>query len=93
MPDSAWAGGYITLSESKRELLLAARSHGRELDKLEIFELLPDERSLRPEGQYTVFHPSEVELADTTKAVPDQVDKIKPLRVVIDSLSELRYDR
>jgi len=81
---------YITLSESKAELLLAARSHGWNIDNLEIFELLPDESSLRPEGQYTVFHPSEVELADTTKAVLEQVEKLKPKRVVIDSLSELR---
>jgi circadian clock protein KaiC len=81
---------YITLSESKTELLLAAKSHGWNIDNLEIFELLPDERSLRPEGQYTVFHPSEVELADTTKAVLEQVEKLKPKRVVIDSLSELR---
>jgi circadian clock protein KaiC len=81
---------YITLSESKTELLLAAKSHGWNIDNLEIFELLPDESSLRPEGQYTVFHPSEVELADTTKAVLEQVEKLKPKRVVIDSLSELR---
>ncbi len=81
---------YITLSESKTELLLAAKSHGWNIDNLQIFELLPDESSLRPEGQYTVFHPSEVELADTTKAVLEQVEKLKPKRVVIDSLSELR---
>jgi circadian clock protein KaiC len=81
---------YITLSESKAELLLAAQSHGWNIDNLEIFELLPDESSLRPEGQYTVFHPSEVELADTTKAVLEQVENLKPKRVVIDSLSELR---
>ena len=70
---------YITLSESKTELLLAAQSHGWNIDNLEIFELLPDERSLRPEGQYTVFHPSEVELADTTKAVLEQVEKLNSL--------------
>lgn len=81
---------YITLSESKSELLLAAQSHGWDIGGLEIFELLPDESSLRPEGQYTVFHPSEVELADTTKKVLEQVEQLKPQRVVIDSLSELR---
>ena len=57
---------------------------------MSIFELLPDEASLRPEGQYTVFHPSEVELADTTKAVLDKVEEIGARRIVIDSLSELR---
>jgi circadian clock protein KaiC len=55
-----------------------------------IFELLPDEESLRPERQYTVFHPSEVELGDTTKAIVSQVEEVKPIRIVIDSLSELR---
>ena len=81
---------YITLSESKRELLIAAESHGWDLDKVTIFELLPDESSLRPDQQYTVYHASDVELVDTTSAVLEQVEKLKPQRVVIDSLSELR---
>jgi circadian clock protein KaiC len=81
---------YITLSESKRELLIAAESHGWNLDHVTIFELLPDESSLRPDQQYTVYHASDVELVDTTAAVLEQVEKLKPRRVVIDSLSELR---
>jgi circadian clock protein KaiC len=81
---------YITLSESKRELLIAAESHGWNLDNVNIFELLPDESSLRPDQQYTVYHASDVELVDTTAAVLEQVEKLKPRRVVVDSLSELR---
>jgi circadian clock protein KaiC len=42
---------YITLSESKRELLIAAESHGWNLDNVNIFELLPDESSLRPDHE------------------------------------------
>ena len=81
---------YVTLSESEAELHAVADSHGWTLDGIQLFELLPDESSLLPDGQYTVFHPSEVELADTTKAMLDAVDKCDPRRVVIDSLSELR---
>ncbi len=81
---------YITLSESQRELKGVAESHNWSLKGVSIFELLPDEDSLRPEGQYTVFHPSEVELADTTKAVLDKVEEVGAKRIVIDSLSELR---
>jgi circadian clock protein KaiC len=81
---------YITLSESKRELLIAKKSHGWNLDKVQIFELLPDESTLRRDQQYTVDHASDVELVDTTSAVLEQVEKLKPRRVVIDSLSELR---
>src|SRR5487761_652383 len=81
---------YVTLSESAKELHDVAASHGWNLDKVHIFELLPDAEALRPERQYTVFHPSEVELGDTTKAIVAKVEEINPTRVVIDSLSELR---
>ncbi len=81
---------YVTLSESAKELEAVAASHGWSLNKVQIFELLPDEETLRPERQYTVFHPSEVELGDTTKAIVGRVEALNPRRVVIDSLSELR---
>jgi circadian clock protein KaiC len=37
-----------------------------------------------------MFHPSEVELTETTQTLLADVEKIKPARVVFDSLSELR---
>ena len=83
-------GLYVTLSESKDELLEIAESHGWSLDGIDVFELAPDEKQLTPEAQYTVFNPSEVELADTTGAVLAEVERLEPARVVFDSLSELR---
>src|ERR1700678_1648027 len=81
---------YVTLSESRRELEEVARSHGWSTESLQIYEMAPAEDDLSPEAQYTVFHPSEVELADTVTAILEQVDAIQPQRVVFDSLSELR---
>ena len=81
---------YVTLSESKKELEQVVRSHGWSTDSLQIYEMVPPEDDLDPEAQYTVFHPSEVELADTITAILEQVDATKPQRVVFDSLSELR---
>jgi circadian clock protein KaiC len=81
---------YVTLSESKHELLGVAHSHGWSLDGIPIFEMAPQVEEIHPEAQYTVFHPSEMELADTTSSVLKQVDEICPRRVVFDSLSELR---
>lgn len=81
---------YVTLSESKAELEQVATSHGWPIDKLEIHEMAPRQEDLAGEAQYTVFHPSEVELADTITSVLKQVDLRKPQRVVFDSLSELR---
>ena len=81
---------YITLSESKAELEASARSHGWDVRQLAIAEFVPAEASLSPEQQYTVFHPSEVELASTIQKLTDIVERQRPSRLVIDSLSELR---
>lgn len=83
-------GLYVTLSESKAELLGVAESHGWSLEQIPIFEMTPQDEDIRPDAQYTVFHPSEIELADTTSSVLKQVDEVQPARVVFDSLSELR---
>jgi circadian clock protein KaiC len=83
-------GLYVTLSETREELLSVARSHGWSLDNIEIIELVANENDLSPDTQLTMYHPSEVELSETTKAVLDAVQRINPTRIVIDSLSELR---
>ncbi|MEW6296819.1 MAG: ATPase domain-containing protein [Thermodesulfobacteriota bacterium] len=81
---------YVIMSESKKELSGVARSHGWSLDPLSIIELTPAAESLLPEEQYTVFHPAEVELGDTMRAVFDEVERLRPSRVVFDSLAEMR---
>jgi len=82
-------GLYITLSETTDELVAVAASHGWSIDAIEIFELAGD-LVLDPEAQQSIFHPSEVELGETTRNVMDQVDRVRPSRVVFDSLSEMR---
>jgi circadian clock protein KaiC len=81
---------YITLSETKEEISAVAESHGWSLQGVQIRELVPSEQSLEPGEQYTVFHPSEVELSETTKKILEDVERLKPSRIVFDSLSELR---
>ncbi len=81
---------YVTLSETKEELIAVARSHGWSLEGVSLHELVPPEESLKTESQYTIFHPSEVELGETTRAVIEEVERIQPRRVVFDSLSEMR---
>ena len=84
------AGLYVTLSETKEELEASAHSHGWSLDSINILELLPAGDALKPESQYTIFHPSEIELSKTTSAVLEEVERINPKRMVFDSLSEMR---
>lgn len=81
---------YITLSETREEIEQVARSHNWSLDKLEIVELSALNEKIALEAQSTLFHPSEVELTETTKFLLEAVDRAKPRRVAFDSLSELR---
>jgi len=81
---------YVTLSETEAELRGVAASHGWTLEGIEIRELVASEAALRPDDQYTMFHPSEVELGETTKNILADVDELRPSRVVFDSLSEMR---
>jgi circadian clock protein KaiC len=81
---------YITLSETAEELRAIARSHGWSLDQIEIFELTPPEAKLDSDQNYTLLHPSEVELSETTRLILNRIEALNPQRVAFDSLSEIR---
>lgn len=81
---------YITLAETGEELRAVAESHGWTLDGIHLHEVLPTEDLLRDDQQYTMFHPSEVEMANTTQMILSAIESKKPTRVVLDSLSELQ---
>lgn len=81
---------YVALSETAEELRAIAVEHGWSLEGLDIFELWSSDQGLSLDAKYTMFHPSEVELTETTKALTAEVERRNPTRVVVDSLSELR---
>ena len=81
---------YVTLSETREELLKVTRSHGWSLESIPLLEISAIEHLLRPEAQTTVFHPAELELNKVSKLLIDEVSKTRPARVVFDSLSEFR---
>ncbi|MFC5576738.1 ATPase domain-containing protein [Lysobacter niabensis] len=81
---------FVALSETRHELQESAASHGWSLEGIHVHELFPDNDQLDPSSQYTMFHPSEVELGETTRRILDAVEALKPQRVVIDSLAEIR---
>lgn len=81
---------YVTLSETREEMEEVARSHDWSLDGIFIHELAVSEASLQAEAPVSLFHPSEVELGETVRAILGEVERQSPRRVVFDSLSELR---
>lgn len=81
---------YITLSETKDELDAVARSHGWKIDQVSVFELSTLQERMKGHAETTFFHPSEVELNRTTQVLLDEIEGVKPVRLVFDSLSEMR---
>lgn len=81
---------YITLSETDDELRATAHSHGWDLGDVEIFELVPPESLLDEDQQQSLLYSSDLELGETTKRIFEAFERVKPDRVVLDSLSEIR---
>jgi circadian clock protein KaiC len=81
---------YITLSETDNELRASAESHGWALDGIDVFELVPPESLLDEDQQQSLLYSSDLELGETTKRIFQAFEKIRPTRVVLDSLSEIR---
>jgi circadian clock protein KaiC len=80
----------VTLAESAADLRIMAASHGWTLEGVEIVELIASDQNVAPGSDYTMFHPAEVELTETTRAILAAAERIKPTRVVLDSVGELR---
>jgi circadian clock protein KaiC len=81
---------YVTLSETADELRAVAASHGWDLDGIHVTELGTAEASLSADAENTMFYPAEVELSEVTERILGDVKSLRPARVVLDSLSELR---
>jgi circadian clock protein KaiC len=81
---------YVTLAESQLELEDVAASHGLGLEGVQIHQYAPTEASLRKENEYSALYPAEVEFQDTVQTILDRVEEIRPTRLVVDSLSEIR---
>jgi circadian clock protein KaiC len=81
---------YVTLSETEDELQSSAQSHAMSLAGIDIFELIPPENLLDDEQQQSLLYSSDLELGETTKRIFEEFERVKPDRVVLDSLSEIR---
>jgi circadian clock protein KaiC len=81
---------YVTLSETAEELFAVAKSHGWSLDGVNLLELDSLAQDLKEDSEYTVYHPADVELGETTRRIREEVERIQPSRVALDSVSELK---
>jgi circadian clock protein KaiC len=81
---------YITLSETLEELNDVAASHGWTVDGIDLLELNMLSDRVEEDANYTVYHPSEVELGETLTRIRAEIERLNPERVALDSVSELK---
>ncbi len=81
---------YVTLSETEEEMRDSAQSHGWDLTGIDLFELVPPESLLDEDQQQSLLYSSDLELGETTRRIFEAFERVKPDRVVLDSLSEIR---
>jgi len=84
------AAVFATLSETEEELRVLAASHGWDIAGIALCDLQTVQEALRGHTQYTLFHPSEVELAEASRQLLEIIERLRPSRLVIDSLAEMR---
>jgi circadian clock protein KaiC len=81
---------YVSMSETRDELQAVASAHGWSLEGVELCELVPPEAENGDSSRQTMFRPSEVELGETMRLLCNEIERIDPGRIVLDSLSEMR---
>jgi len=81
---------YVSMSETRDELRAVAAAHGWSLEGVEMCELVPPDGEDGDGNRQTMFRPSEVELGETMRLLCNEIERIDPARIVLDSLSEMR---
>jgi circadian clock protein KaiC len=81
---------YVSMSETRDELEAVASAHRWSLEGVEMCELVPPDAEDGDGNRQTMFRPSEVELGEIMRLLCDEIERIDPARIVLDSLSEMR---
>lgn len=81
---------YLGLSETKGQLGALATSFDWSLAGIEICDMHRQGDTGEKRAAYTVFSPSEIELEEIAREIIEQIDRVQPVRLVLDSLSEIR---
>jgi len=80
---------FVSLSQSKSELIQIAASHGWSLDGIHVEEFATFDTMTELTDQ-TIFHSAEIRLDRTLRAVEERIERDPPRRIVYDSLLEIR---
>ncbi|WP_017300427.1 ATPase domain-containing protein [Nodosilinea nodulosa] len=82
---------FITLGESHDQLRRNAAVSGFPVEAVEILDLSPDAEFFVQNQGFDIFSAAQVEQAPLTERIVAQVNALRPRRVFIDSMTQLRY--
>lgn len=82
---------YMTLTEPRDDIQHNMATFGWQLDGIELLDLTPIGDADEKGEEYQVFAPSEVEQVAVWQAIYRAVQEKRPQRLVIDSVTQLRY--
>jgi len=82
---------YITLGEPKEQILENAQHIGMDLSGIHFVDLTPSDDIKKHSTNYNVFSASEIEQPPIFEAITGAIEKYKPERVVLDSVTMLRF--
>jgi circadian clock protein KaiC len=80
---------YMTLLHPERELREMAASHGWDLAGVEVVSLTGAAEAESRRAEQTLLPSGEVQLDDVTRAIRSVLDRVRPDRLVLDSIDQL----
>ena len=82
---------FISLAEPEEQLRVNADRMGFDPTGVTFLDLSPNAEIFAKEQTYDIFSPAEVERGPITGRIIEQVQSLRPKRVFIDSVTQLRY--
>ncbi|GAA1583172.1 ATPase domain-containing protein [Actinoplanes couchii] len=82
---------FINQGEPEDEVRANAASIGLDVSGVKFLDLAPSGTVFAEGESYDIFHPAEVELEPTTQSIAEAVREVRPTRVLLDVMTQLRY--
>ncbi len=81
---------FVSFSEPVGKIRRDAEKRTFNLENVEFLDLTPSQSDIR-NMDYTIFAPDEVEASPIIKRIIDRIEGVKPERIYLDGVSQLKY--
>ncbi len=82
---------FITLGENVEQIRANATQIGIDLTNVHVLDLSPNSSAFTLMESYDIFSPAEVEREPITQKIIEEVQRLQPQRIFLDSITQFRY--